>query len=79
MSKAGLGRILNEEWKIKIRNNSARAQAVIATNNNTGSISEFTSIRAASKFIGMHHSYLAKCLLKNKVYKGNTYTVVFKL
>jgi hypothetical protein len=76
MSKAGLGRILNEELKLKITINSARAQAVLVTNSNTGDIKLFTSIRRASKYIGMHHSYFAKCLVKNNIYKGNIFIVV---
>jgi hypothetical protein len=71
-----LGRKRTEEEKLKIANGSVQSRPVIITNNINGKIIEVTSIRKASKFIDIHHSYIAKCLSKQKIYKGKEYNVM---
>lgn len=43
--------------------------------NNDGSSSSFISMRKAAEFIGIHHSYLAKSMEKNKFYLGRGFLV----
>ena len=72
MAKLGYGR--DEATKLKIAANS-HSYPVIIRNNITGEIKLFISIRRAAKFIGIHHSYLAKCLKVNEFYKGKGYFI----
>jgi hypothetical protein len=74
MRKAKLGKSLSETTKLKLSANS-QAFALKDKNNKTGEILLFTSIRRTVKFIGIHHSYLAKCLVKNKLYTGKGYLI----
>ena len=64
--------------KLKIAAVNGQAHSVIITKIKTGEKKEFLSIRKAAKFLGKHHSYLAKCLQKQKLYKGKEYTLVKK-
>jgi len=77
MSLAKLGRPRDKDTKLKLSAN-LQAHAVIVTEINTGETKVFTSIRKAAEFIGIHFSYLAKCLNKNNIYTGNGYTVLKK-
>jgi hypothetical protein len=70
-----LGRKRTEAAKLKIAAGSTQAQSVIVTNNKTGENKEFTSVRKAAKFIGIQHSYVAKCMKNRKFYKGKEYTI----
>jgi NUMOD1 domain len=78
MRTSKLGRSRTEEAKLKIASNSVQACPVIVTNNNTGKIIEFGSVRKASEFIGKYHSYIAKCLKNDKFYKNEEYTIIVK-
>jgi hypothetical protein len=78
MRESKLGRNRSEEAKIKIAANSVQAYPVIVTNNNTGEIIEFRSVRKASEFIGKHHSYIAKYLKDHKIYKNEEFTIRIK-
>lgn len=73
-----LGRLRTSEAKLKISLGSAQAQPVIVKENQTGITTEFTSVRKAAVYVGLHHSYIAKCLQKNNIYIGETYTIVKK-
>ena len=75
-SKLGVSR--SEKAKLKIAMGSDQAQPCIVTNNCTGEITEFTSGRKASQFIGKHHSYIAKCLKNHKIYIGEKFTISVK-
>ncbi len=78
MSMAKLGRPRDEATKLKLSANT-QAHAIIATEISTGETKVFTSIRKAAEFIGIHSSYLAKCLNENNIYTGNGgYTIVKK-
>lgn len=72
------GRNRTEESKLNIAAGSAQAQSVVITENNTGKAKQFTSIRKAAKYLGLHHSYIAKCLQKQNTYVGKKYTIVKK-
>jgi hypothetical protein len=78
MRAAKLGQSRSEAAKSTIAAGSIKAQCVLVTNNKTGENKEFTSIRKAAKFIGLHHSYIAKCINSNNLYKGKDYTIVKK-
>jgi predicted TIM-barrel enzyme len=67
MRTNNLGRKHTEAAKLKIAVNNTQAQSVILTDNKTGENKEFTSVRKAAKFIGKHHSYVAKCIQKKKI------------
>jgi hypothetical protein len=73
-----LGRKRTESAKLKIAAGSVQAQPVIVINNVTGESKEFTSIRKAAEFVGIHISYIAKCLQKQKIFKGKLYTLIKK-
>ena len=75
---SSLSRNHTEETKLKMAISNIQAQAVIVINNITGEISNFISIRKASKFIGKHHSYIAKCLKRYKFYKNKEFTISIK-
>lgn len=55
--------------KLKIVTGNTQAQSVIITKNKTGENKEFTPVRKTAKFIGIHLSYVAKCMKKQKFYK----------
>lgn len=55
--------------------NTATSQSVIITNNKSGETKEFVSIRRVADYINKHHSYIAKSLKKNGIYKGKDYTI----
>lgn len=76
-SKLGLKR--TEEEKFKTAINSAQALPVIVIDNNNYNITEFTSIRKASEFIGIHFTYLARSLNKKKFYRGKGFFAINKL
>jgi hypothetical protein len=78
MRTAKLGNKRSELAKLKIGLGSTQAQSVIITDNKTGVNKEFTSIRSAAKFIGIHHSYIAKIIKKHKIYIGKVYTIKIK-
>jgi len=73
-----LGSKHSESAKLKIANNNAQAQSVIVTDNKTGESKKFTSIRKAARFMGIHHSYVAKFLKINKIHVGKVYTITKK-
>lgn len=77
MSLAKLGRPRHEATKLKLSANT-QPHVIIATKISTGETKVFTSIRKAAEFIGIHRSYLAKCLNENNIYPGNSYTIVKK-
>jgi hypothetical protein len=56
-----------------------KAQPVIVTNNKTGEIKEFTSARKAAEYIGLHHSYIANCLLNQAILRGKIYNIEKKI
>jgi hypothetical protein len=74
MRMVKLGRKRDEVTKLKLSANS-QAYPITVKNNKTGEIKLFTSIRKTAKFIGIHHSYIAKCLKINKIYKGKGYYI----
>jgi hypothetical protein len=73
-----IGRKHDEATKLKLSANS-QTHPITAINNKTGEVKLFTSIRQTAKFIGIHHSYLAKCLAKKKFYKGKGYYITKNL
>jgi uncharacterized protein YbcV (DUF1398 family) len=73
-----LGRGRSEAAKLKIAAGNIQAQLVVVTDNKTGESKEFTSIRKAAKFIGIHHSYVAKIIKTHKAYVGKIYTITKK-
>lgn len=75
---ANIGRKHDEATKLKLSANS-QAHPITAINNKTGEIKLFTSIRQTASFIGINHSYLAKCLKTNKFYKGKGYYITKNL
>lgn len=75
---SNLGHNRTEQVKLKIPAGSAQAQSVFVTDNKTGETKEFTSVRKAAEYVGLHHSYVAKCLQKQNIYKGKEYTIVKK-
>jgi len=77
MRIARLGKSLSESTKLKLSANS-QAFALTVKNNKTGEVILFTSIRKTAKFIGIHHSYLAKCLNIKKIYVGKGYSITKK-
>jgi hypothetical protein len=74
MRLAKLGRKRDEVTKLKLSANS-QAYPIRAINNNTGETKLFTSVRKTANFIGIHHSYLAKCLKIKKFYTGRGYYI----
>ena len=74
--KANLGRNLSLDTKQKISINSANSKPVIATNNETEEVVEFSSISSFAKFINVDESYVRRCINNNKPCKN--YTVVKK-
>lgn len=78
MRACKLGRKHSEQTKLKIEANNAQAESVFVIDNKTSESKKFTSIRKAAKFIGIQQSYVAKCIKKQKVYKGKQYTIVKK-
>lgn len=71
MRIAKLGRKHDKATKLKLLAN-LQAYPITAINNKTGEIKLFTSIRQTANFIGIHHSYLTKCLVTKKFYKGKS-------
>lgn len=78
MRATKLGRKRSESTKLKIAAGNSKAQSVVVTDNKTGESKEFTSVRNAAKFVGMHHSYIAKILKTHKLYIGKGYTIAKK-
>jgi hypothetical protein len=76
MRLSKLGRNSTEEAKLNIAASNTQAYFVIVTNNSTGEIIKFTSVRKAYKFIGKHHSYIAKCLKYHKIYKSKEFNII---
>ena len=77
MSLAKIGHHRHEATKLRFSANT-QAHAIIATEISTGETKVFTSIRKAAEFIGIHPSYLAKCLNENNISTGKGYTIVKK-
>ena len=69
------GRSHSEETKAKLANIIVTSQSVIVTNNKTGETKQVVSIRRAAKYLGLHHSYVAKCLKKKSICKVKNYTI----
>jgi len=78
MRIAKLGVKRSEFAKLKIAASSTQGQSVIVTDNKTGENKEFTSVRKAAKFVGIHHSYVAKVIKIHKIYVGKAYTITKK-
>ena len=76
MRKGRLDRKHTEAAKLNLSTASATAMSVLVVNDKTSETKGYTSVRKAAKFMGMHHSYIAKCLKTHKVYKGKGYTIV---
>lgn len=53
---------------MKIAAGNIQSQPVLVIYNKTGESKEFTSTIKSAKFVGIHHSYLAKC--QKKISKG---------
>lgn len=75
MRSLATGRTHTEKSKQKMTANSATSQTVIFTNNKSGESKEFVSIRRVADYINKHHSYIAKSLNKNGIYKGKYYII----
>lgn len=73
--KSKLGIPLTEERRFIARISSATALPVIVTEVKTNDYKTFNSIRAAANHIGIHHSYLAKCIKSKGLYSSNLYIV----
>jgi len=69
-----LGRKRDEATKLKL-SASSLAYPVTVKNIITGEVKFFTSIRQTAKFIGIHPSYLTKCLATKGFYKGRGFDV----
>jgi hypothetical protein len=74
MSEGKLGRSRDEATKLKLSSNT-QAHAIAITEISTGKIQVYPSIRKSAEFLGIHHSYLAKCLKINQIYIGKGYSV----
>lgn len=74
MRTAKLGNKHSEFAKLKIADDSAQAQCVLATYTKTRESKEFTSIKAP-RFIGMHHYYVVRRLKIRKIFAGKAYTI----
>jgi hypothetical protein len=75
---ANLGRSHSIATKLKMSANK-KAHSIKVTNISTGNIKFFLSIRSTAKFMAMHHSYLAKCLRKDKFYLGKGHKIVLNV
>jgi NUMOD1 domain len=73
-SKLGFKR--SETAKLAIAAGNNKSQSVFVVNNNTGEKKEFSSIRKAAKFIGLHQSYIAKSIRLNNKYIGKNYSII---
>lgn len=76
MSFTRSGRFVSEATKLKITVNHGRSHSLKVTNISTGDIKVFTSIRITAKFLGINHTYLAKCLKIKNLYVGKGYNIV---
>lgn len=65
----------SEDTKLKMSVSNSKRQPVFATNDVTGEIKEFSSISKAAKFVGASLAHVARCLVKDKKYKGKGYTI----
>ena len=65
MRLAKIGKPIGEARRLKLYAYSG-AISLTVFNSKTGEVTYFTSIRRTAKFIGIHYSYLAKCLVKKK-------------
>ena len=74
MRIAKLGRKLDEITKLKLSANS-RAYPLTVKDNKTGEVKLFTSVRKTASFIGISHTYLAKCIRIKKFYMGKGYYI----
>jgi len=72
--RARLGKSVSEAYKVKLYLQS-RPCPLTVINKKTWEVIFFTSIRKTALFIGIHHSYIAKCLIKNTFYEGKGYLV----
>jgi hypothetical protein len=70
MCATKLGRLRTEITKLKIAATSYQAQSVMVTDNKTSESKEFSSVINATKFSGIHHSYVAKLLKTQRFYRG---------
>jgi len=68
----------SEVTKFKMAANNAKAKSVIVTNNKTGEVKSFISIRKAAKFVSIHYSYIVKIIKTYEIYIGKTYTITKK-
>jgi hypothetical protein len=67
---------LSEDTKLKMLLSNLRSQAVIVTNIASGEVKEFIYFNKAAKFIGASLARVARCLIKDQIYKGEGYTIV---
>lgn len=68
----------SEVTKFKIAANNAKAKSVIVTNNKTGEVKSFISIKKAAKFVSIDYSYLVKIIKTHEIYIGKIYTITKK-
>lgn len=73
--KSKLGITLSEERRLTAAISSATALPVLVTEIKTNDNKAFTSIRAAANYIGIHHSYIAKCIKSKGLYISKMYIV----
>lgn len=76
--EAKLGKPISEEIRMKLYENW-QAFPLEIKNIQTGDITYSSSIRRAAAYTGIHHSYIAKCLIKNKFYRGRDYYITKRL
>lgn len=72
-SKLGITFSVERKWIAAI--STATALPVLVTEVKTNNNKAFTSIRAAARYIGIHHYYLAKCTKSKVLYGSNMYIV----
>lgn len=75
MKLSRTGKTHTDYTKLLILAKSLTAQSVLLINTKTNETKVFMSIRKAASFVGIHHSYIAKCLQKKNIYKGEVYTI----
>lgn len=62
---------------LNIASGNVKAMPVTVTKIKTGQVTMFSSIISAVIFVGINHSYVAKCVKNEGVYKGKNYIIFF--
>lgn len=73
--KSKLGINFSKERRLIAATSSATALPVLVTEIKTNDNKAFTSMRTASNYVGMHHSYMAKSINNKGFYSNNMYIV----